>query len=75
MSKPGFLLGNKPIKDMTDEELKEAQEQIGGEMQLVAANLNRCIQQMQFTASMLNVCNYELDRRANSIQIARTLPK
>lgn len=74
MSNSGFVIGATPIKDMADEELKKAAAQIAGEMQTVGEALNRCVQQMQITTAMLNVVQYEIDRRANSIQLARLLP-
>lgn len=74
MANTGFVIGQTPVKDMTDEELKKAATKIAGEMQVVGENLNRCVQQMQVTTAMLNVVQYEIDRRANSIQIARLIP-
>ncbi|HEY6925149.1 MAG TPA: hypothetical protein VI653_16860 [Steroidobacteraceae bacterium] len=70
MSSAPFSIDDKPIKEMTDAELQEKSKQIATELQGVGNQLNFCIQQMQLNSALLNVLNYELNRRAHSIQIA-----
>lgn len=71
---PAFIIDKKPVKDMTDAELNGKLQQLGAELQAAGIQMNASLQQMQLTASMLNVVKYELDRRANSIHIAHTIP-
>ena len=73
MSNTGFCIGQAAIKDMSEEDLQKTATQLAGELQMVGETLNRCIQQMQVSTAMLNVVKYEIDRRANSIQIARLI--
>lgn len=74
MSNSGFVIGKKPIKDMSDEELQTANTSLSSELQAVGNTLNACIQQLQISTAQLNVIKYEIDRRANSIAIARIIP-
>jgi hypothetical protein len=74
MNNTGFVVDGAPIKDMTDEALKKAAQKISSELQAVGVQLSACMQQVQISTAMLNVVNYEIDRRAHSIQIATTIP-
>jgi hypothetical protein len=74
MSNTGFVIGTTPIKDMSEEDLKKAAQKNANDLQAIGAQLNGLIQQMQISTAMLNVINYELDRRVHSIQIAHTIP-
>ncbi len=70
MASAPFSIDDKPIKDMTDAQLTEKAQQIAAELAGIGNQLNFCIQQMQLNSALLNVLNYELNRRAHSIQIA-----
>ena len=70
----GFTIAGTAIKDMTDASLAETLKKLEADQQTVQASLNAVLGQMQLIGAMLNVLKYELDRRANSIQLARTFP-
>lgn len=74
MSQTGFVIDKTPIKDMSNEDLKKASAQFTLDLQAVGNQLNAMVQQLQVSTAMLNVVNYEIDRRANSIAIALTIP-
>jgi len=74
MAQSDFAIDGTPIKDMSDSELASRLEKTSQEQALIGAQFNAVLQQIQITSAVVNVLRYEINRRANSLQIASSLP-
>lgn len=67
-------IGDKFVRDMTDEELAAARAEVSKRLNIDSANILTAINQQNATTAMVNIIIFEQDRRKNTIQIAGSLP-
>lgn len=66
----GYQIDGKAVKDLTDKDLTDYQKKFTETVANNSAVLNNNMNQLQMSIAVLNVVQYEIERRANTIQLA-----
>lgn len=66
-----FLIDGEPITELSDAALRKAAQRFATELQAATARLAQAYAEAQLASSMLNVSNFELDRRVRAGETTR----